>query len=247
MIFMIFHNTLSISADLSRGLCDYFAHPHDELYYHSLSWEEMCSSCLIIEAFSSHIPTCNVMFNYGTIIFLVKCFYQSRFHFLGSAAVTDYVVSLVLTTVISVSNTLSHFCQASHENSRQAHSLIKAIASSDTMEATCFFLNTLTVNSKSLDSHLKELQIELGLALIGYYDCYVSMILSCDESLATASTDRSYENQRSLLGTPLNDANINRNQQQQHSFAVKQILLLEPVGKAVTTVNPCYISTQLLR
>ena len=186
----------------ANSIANYFSHPDDTSYCRSLSWDEMCCNCVILDCLSLYMPTARDIHSEGLISFLVRCFHVARFHFFGNP-IPDREAVVIIKAVISSANCLTRLCDASvglhghmmdiikcvqhftvdYHMNEEAHMYDKdsqgKVVRSDIIDATCFFLNTLNSHSSSIPSAtIRSLQVDLVFSILTFYHSYSNLIRS---------------------------------------------------------------------
>jgi hypothetical protein len=226
----------------AKGLCDYFTHPSDEYYHHSLNWTDMACICTIVDCLSVALDSCQQMQSRGTISFLIHLFHLSQYHFHGNP-VPDHEAMVILTAVSAAARTLDHFCLASIGRSSAVHDIVNLVgrsantsepSSSDLMDAVCFFLRTLTIPNQKLDNRLQDIQLDLALSLIGFCDSYALMVLSTDiqADLNAPSALADWEQAYTSGGS----SHRAKQTIKRSSFVDKYLLYVNETGRAITMV-----------
>ena len=155
----------------AKHLAGYLSNPSDLEYYRSLSPQEFCARALILNCLSSTTGTCILISTKSSLRFLSHCVFYSSYLFQGKP-MGHKKAKLVLQSALHAFQALRNICAAS-QSAEIPSSLIDINIELDILEASAFFIKTLSIFHAGLMDDLKSIQQSVGVSAIKFMDAFM--------------------------------------------------------------------------
>ena len=159
----------------ARYLADYLSNPSHVEYYRSLTTLEHCSRTLIFDCLSSTVGTCLLISSQSSLRFLSHCVFYSSYLFQGKP-MGNTRAKLVLRSALHALQALRNILVASRSCETLCY-LLNINKELDLLEASAFFIKTLSTFHTGLSDELKLIQQCVGVSAIKFMDAFMYALL----------------------------------------------------------------------
>lgn len=156
-------------------LANYFIHPENIYYYESLPLHESVAVCQVLEGLCAYHQTARLIYSKSVVLFLIKFIYLNKFIFLGKE-MPAMQIRILLSGIKSAFIALGRLCIAIKESFAPAEEYIHVLKSNDFLINAIFFLDTLSVFNHHIPFNVLQLQKEVGIVVLEYFNKYAQML-----------------------------------------------------------------------
>ncbi|RYH22297.1 hypothetical protein EON65_19415 [archaeon] len=156
-----------------QPLLFYLVHPDDIYFYEKLPLHESIAVCQIIEGLSAYSQTAKALYHSSSVLFMMKFIYLNKYLFLGKEMPGINVIMLlngIKGTFVGLGRICVAICTA--DCTHMVEEYVSLIKQHEFLSNAMFFLDTLTVFNPTIPLEILQLQKEVGICAVEYFNKY---------------------------------------------------------------------------